>query len=254
MKKISGKLGDVSAITLTTPDLEQSLSFYQLLGFSEVGRNTFPFPWIQISDGSLLITLRKDHSPLASLTYYCKNQEQVINELEEMSIVFEIKPGPADFVKNYIFKSPDGLVIRIVSYVPGFTQPTGPTAVNFAQEDFFNPEKYPNPSCGIFGEFAHPVKDLQTSVEFWGKLGFDCLSRYAMPYPWAIMSDGLSIVGLHQTNDFDYPVITYFAADQAQKIARLKEQGVIDYTEKGRGSITLNTPEKQHINLFAMGM
>ena len=48
------KLGDVTAITITTPDLEKSVQFYKLLGFTELLRADFPFPWVQISDGALL--------------------------------------------------------------------------------------------------------------------------------------------------------------------------------------------------------
>jgi catechol 2,3-dioxygenase-like lactoylglutathione lyase family enzyme len=52
-------LGEVTAITITTPDLEKSLEFYKKLGFTEVMRMDFPFPWIQVSDGALLMMLRK---------------------------------------------------------------------------------------------------------------------------------------------------------------------------------------------------
>ena len=52
-------LGEVTAITVTTPDPEKSLAFYRQLGFKEVMRMDFPFPWIQVSDGALLMMLRK---------------------------------------------------------------------------------------------------------------------------------------------------------------------------------------------------
>lgn len=41
------KLGDVSAITIASTDLAASLAFYQQLGFSELYRADFPFPWIR---------------------------------------------------------------------------------------------------------------------------------------------------------------------------------------------------------------
>ena len=75
-----------------------------------------------------------------------------------------------------------------------------------------------------------------------------------MPYPWAIASDGLAVVGLHQTTEFDYPAITFFAADMKDKIEKLKENGLTDFKEKGPGNVVLRTPEHQHINLFKLGM
>lgn len=248
------KLGAVSAITISSPDLEKSLSFYQKLGFYKTASDNFPFPWIQISDGSLLIMLRHDTKSFISLTYYCKTLDTLVRELEASGIVFFIKPDPADMIRRFVFKSPDGLSIALVSFVDAFKQPTGYSAMNFPPNDFFEPSKYPNDACGIFGEFAHPVKDLDSSISFWQQLGFTGKEKYSNPYPWIIMTDGLAIVGLHQTETFDYPVITYFAADQAAKIKNLKAAGISDFVSKGGGSITLTTPESQHINLFNIGM
>jgi hypothetical protein len=122
------------------------------------------------------------------------------------------------------------------------------------QQDYFDPSKYVNKVCGLFGEFCHPVKDLETSLVFWQKIGFTVLSKFDMPNPWAIVSDGLSIVGLHQTTEFTYPAITFFAADSKEKIAKLKSEGLQNYTEKGESNIVLTTPEQQHIFLFKLGM
>jgi hypothetical protein len=74
------------------------------------------------------------------------------------------------------------------------------------------------------------------------------------PYNWAIISDGLNIVGLHQTKDFTTPTITFFAADMKDKIEKLKTEGLKDFVDKGAASITIHTPENQHINLFKLGM
>src|SRR6185369_3191440 len=101
--------------------------------------------------------------------------------------------------------------------------------LGMAQEDYFKPEKYPNKVCGLYGEFAHPVADIRQSIEFWKLLGFDVISEFTSPYSWAIMSDGLSVVGLHQTTHFTTPAITFFAADMRHKIRKLKEKGLTDY-------------------------
>ncbi len=250
----TSKLGDVSAITITTADLETSLSYYQHLGFTEVLRHDFPFPWIQISDGALLIMLRKDPVPYISLTYYVKDLNKIASELEQSGISFSQKSPETDIVKRYLFQSPDGLTIALVTYVDGFKQPPGPTMQQMQQSDFFNPDKYINKSCGLFGEFAHPVKDLEQSIAYWGKLGFTTLSKFEAPYPWAIISDGLAVIGLHQTGNFSYPVITYFAVDMKEKIEKLKNAGLTNFTESDGGNSVLTTPEQQKINLFKLGM
>lgn len=238
------KLGEITAITITSPDLGQSFIYWQQLGFKEVMRSDFPFPWIQVSDGALLIMLRQDDTPYIALTYYVKDIDKVVAEVESNDIAFIQKPKTSDFVKRYLFRSPDGLNISLVNVMDGFVQPPGPTMLTMPQMDYFNPEKYVNQVCGMFGELAMPVADLEQSLAFWKKLGFNELSKMTAPYPWAIASDGLSIVGLHQTKHFTEPTITFFAADMKGKIEKLKAGGLTGFTEKtGSTNIVLTTPE-----------
>ena len=249
------KLGDVTGITLSTPDLDKSIEFYKKLGFSVSWRIDMPFPLVQLTDGALLLLLRLDTAPYFALSFFVKELERVVSEVEASGIVFFQKPKESDFVKRYLMRSPDGLTISLVNLGEGFVQPAGPTMLTMPQEDYFNPEKYVNKVCGMFGELAHPVEDLEKSLSFWKNLGFAVLSKFTSPYPWAILSDGLAIVGLHQTKNTSYPAITFFAADMKAKIEKLKSLGLKDVTESGAlGNVVLTTPEKQHINLFTLGM
>ncbi len=247
-------LANVNGFTITSPDLDASFACYQLLGFTEIFRTDFPFPLIMMTDGSLQIMLRKDPTPYIALTYYVKNIGKTVNELEAKGVDLATKYKPTDMVKRCLIKSPDGINISLVEIVDGFTQPPGPTMLQMPQEDYFTPEKYVNKRCGMFGEFAHPVADIDASMIFWEKLGFKVLSKMASPYPWAIISDGISTVGLHQTTSFTEPAITYFASDMREMIEQLKAMGLTNFTEKGPANIVVETPEKQHINLFKLGM
>jgi len=248
------QLGEISALTIASPDLEISLQFYEKLGFREVMRMDFPFPWIQITDDALLIMLRKDNTPYLALTYYTKEIDKVVTGVESNGIEFISKPKDSDFVKRYLFQSPDGLNISLVHIPEGFTKPSGKTMLTMDQSDYFKPETYTNKIVGMFGELAHPVKNIDASIPFWGSIGFKILSKFASPYPWAILSDGLGIIGLHQTTQYNYPAITFFASDMKEKIETLKQQGIENYKEQGASNIVLTTPEDQHIFLFKMGM
>ncbi len=247
-------LGEITAFTITSPDLEKSLAYYQKLGFKELFRADWPFPWIQITDGVLLIMLRADPKPYIALTYYVKDINSVVADLDKKGFKFTQRAKDNDMLKRYVMQSPDGLTISLVNIMEGFSQPPGPGMLAMPQQDYFNPEKYVNKTCGLYGEFAHPVADLERSLEYWKLLGFNVISKFTSPYPWAIISDGLSIVGLHQSNHFNYPAITFFAADMKEKINKLKEAGLTGYEEKAGGNIVLTTPEQQHINLFKLGM
>ena len=76
------KLGEVAAITITSPDLKKSFLYWQRLGFKEIMRSDFPFPWIQVSDGALLVMLREDIEPYLALTYYVKDIDKVVADIE----------------------------------------------------------------------------------------------------------------------------------------------------------------------------
>lgn len=249
------KLGEVASVYVTTPDLDSSVAVYEKLGFHKTGSNTFPVPWAQVSDGSLLIMMRKDAVPYIGLTYYVTEAEKTAAQLEKDSIVFYQKPKEGDPIKRYYFKSPDGLNIMLASNLGGFQQPKGMTMVDMKPEDFMNSEKYPNKDCGVFGEFCHPVANLAASLTFWKKIGFTVKYETAAPYPHAILTDGLMIIGLHQTKHFDYPAITYFGLNAEKRIRQLKEKGLTNFTEvDGKNNQVLITWEKQHFFIFSMGM
>jgi catechol 2,3-dioxygenase-like lactoylglutathione lyase family enzyme len=247
------KLGDVTAITITSPDLEESLKYYQRLGFTELFRVDFPFPLIQITDGALLIMLRKDKNPYIALTYYTKEIDNVVEDLKNEGVSPKSIPTPDPNIKRFLISTPEGHNISLVTHL-GFDKPGGNTLLTMQPQDYSNPEKYTNKVCGMFGELAYPVNNLDNSILFWEKLGFKTLSKRTSPYPWAILSDGLAIVGLHETNSFTVPTITFFAADMKDKIEKLKQNGLNSLSENGGSNIVLTTPEQQKINLFKLGM
>ena len=249
------KLGEVACVYFTSPDLDSSIAVYEKLGFPKTASNTFPVPWVQASDGSLLIMIRKDDSPYIGLTYYTTEIEKIAEQVEKDGIVFTQKPKEGDPIKRYYFKSPDGFNIMLATNLGAFQQPKGTTMLNMKQADYASADKYPNKQCGVFGEFCHPVTDLTNSITFWKKIGFEVKYQTTQPYPHAILSDGLMIIGLHQTKNFNYPAVTYFGLNTDKRVDQLKEQGIKDFTEMmGKNNVILKTWEGQHFFLFSMGM
>ncbi|MES1220925.1 MAG: hypothetical protein ABUT20_35830 [Bacteroidota bacterium] len=249
------KLGEVACVYVTTSDLDSSSSVYEKIGFQKIASNTFPVPWAQVSDGSLLIMMRKDATPYIGLTYYVTDIENVAAQLEKEGIVFTQKPKNGDAIKRYYFKSPDGFNIMLASNLGAFQQPKGITMLDMKPADFAVADKYPNKQCGVFGEFCHPVTDLNSSIVFWKKIGFTVKSQMTAPYPYAILSDGLMLIGLHQTKDFNYPAVTYFGLNTEKRIQHLKEQGLKNFTEMmGKNNQVFNSWEGQHFFLFSLGM
>ena len=249
------KLGEVACVYITTSNLDSSVALYEKLGFPKIAANSYPVPWAQVSDGSLLIMMREDAAPYIGLTYYTNNVASLVSQLEKDGIVFTQKPKEGDLIHRYYFKTPDGLSIMLADNLGSFSQPKGPTMLTMKQTDIMSADKYPNKQCGVFGEFCHPVADLDKSIAYWEKLGFAVKSKMNTPYPWAIMSDGLMLIGLHQTKNFDYPAVTYFGLNTEKRIQQLKEQGLKNFTEMmGKNNVVVKTWEGQHLFLFSVGM
>lgn len=248
------KLGDVACVYNTSAYLDSSSAFYQHLGFKKVNENSFPSPWAQFSDGSLLIMVRKDNTKYTGLTYYSSNLAAIVSQLEKEGIDFTKKPGEGDPIKRYYFISPDGLSIMLADNLGGFSQPKGISLLNMNPADFKSADKYPNKQCGVFGEYCHPVKDLEKSLEFWKKLGFTVKSKMDQPYPHAILTDGLMIIGLHQTNRFDYPAITYFGIQTTDRVNKLIKEGLSFTNIQGPANVMTSGWEGQHFFLFSLGM
>lgn len=249
------KLGEVACVYITTANLDSSLALYEKLGFPKIASNDFPSPWAQASDGSLLIMMRKDTTPYIGLTYYVENIEKLVDQLEKDGIVFVKKPKEGDPIKRYYIKSPDDFNIMLVNNLGGFKQPTGITMLSMKPTDFSSEDKYPNKQCGVFGEFAQPVTDINLSLAFWKKLGFKASAEMKEPYPHVIISDGLMIIGLHQTKHFTFPAITYFGLNTEKRVQQLKDKGLQNFSEmSGKNNVVLKTWEGQHFFLFSFGM
>ncbi|MEP6674174.1 MAG: VOC family protein [Ferruginibacter sp.] len=249
------KLGNVAVVYITTGNLDSSVVFYEKLGFAKTGSNEYPSPWAQVSDGSLLIMMRKDDKPYIGLTYYVNDLDKTVAQLEKDSIVFDKKPNADDPIKRYYIKSPDGFNIVLVNNLGNFKQPTGINLITMKPADFNAADKYPNSQCGAFGEFAQPVTDINRSVAFWKKLGFKASAEMKEPYPHVILTDGLMIIGLHQAKHFTFPVVTYFGINTAQRIQQLKDKGLHNFSNMmGPNNVDLKTWEGQHFFIFSMGM
>ncbi len=244
-------LGTIACVTINTNNLDNSVRFYTSIGYSIVARADWPFPWVQVSDGVLLIMLRKGEKPFMALSWFTSQFSIVVQLLQHAGIApTYLSPG-TEVVKRCVIQSPDGIEVRIVGITDGFHKPAGKGMLHLPQEDYYNPAMYHNKKLGLWGEVAMPVANLAHSITFWAQLGFRIMSQFTAPYPWAVLTDGLMTVGLHETNEFDTAAITYFATDMNERIDALKSEGLHGFSENKAG-IALTTPEQQTFFLFSL--
>jgi catechol 2,3-dioxygenase-like lactoylglutathione lyase family enzyme len=255
-------LGTNSVIAIGTEDAAASAEFYTKLGFHEVHKmdGEGDNPSIYMSDDNLMIALYQDGTgPYMGFAYFAGNFNEKVTKLKESnSVLFrEWKEGETDMA---VYMPPDSSTgIAIIGLdMEGMKRPTGTTFMDLMNEGKLqDASAYPNKKCGVFAEYAIPVKNLDEAMEYWRGLGFkgDKMSMGGEPY--AILQDEFNTVGLHETTEFDYNAITFFAPDMEPYIKVLKEEGLeasIVQHEMGGNHYILTTPEGQKIFLFSMGM
>lgn len=250
------KLGEVSQIVVGVKDLDESVSHYRKLGFRVLASDKSPYPWAQVTDDTLLLLLNQDGKQYIGLLYFSGNFDEVIRHLREGGVTFlqEIKQG--DELNQVIFSSPDGFMLSVTNRdATGMFQPSGPHYLTMTKAQQLDTANYPNSKIGFFGEFCHRVENFAEAKKFWEMIGFERVHASGGPYSWGLMRDGWQVIGLHETNDFDYAAITYFAKDTREKIRSLRNEGIAEITQfTGTGgnadSVVITSPEGQKVFLF----
>jgi hypothetical protein len=79
---------------------------------------------------------------------------------------------------------------------------------------------------GIFGELSINTMSLNHSLAYWKKLDFIATHASKSPYPWAILSDGVMTIGLHQTDSFTSPALTYFSSNIGEQLKSLEQWNI----------------------------
>lgn len=213
-------LGKIVQITIGGVNLEDSLPFYEKLGFKIVAQNEEPFPWVQITDGLILITLNEDMMPYTGLTYFADDMADRIKALEEKGIVFEMKTVKDNEFFDAVLLDTEMNTIKLINY--DITK-------------IFQPEGQSNVVCGEFGELSILCEDVPKAMEFYKKLGFHVLQENLSDAPWVSLHDGIMGIGLYSAevinHYFSSPAITYFAPDMGKRIQKMRDLE-IDFHEE----------------------
>jgi catechol 2,3-dioxygenase-like lactoylglutathione lyase family enzyme len=96
-------------------------------------------------------------------------------------------------------------------------------------------------------EISLAVANLSESLSFYDKLGFEKVDGGENPYPWAVVSDGLLHLGLHQ-QAFSSPTLSYFALHMlSERRDHLPKLGIVlDNLQKFQRIVGMYNSELQH--------
>lgn len=240
------KLGYAFEIVVTVPDLRQSLQFYEKLGYKQLTDTTSPTQHdALLTDGMILLSLRVGSAWKAILTYFAENVAEKVDGFERLGVSFDEKYKTDGKITGATLTDPNGLQVDLIQAAPSqVPKPLGK----------------PISKAGQFGELSIETEDVRKSLDFWTKLGFEPTEHMpASPDLWASIADGLLMLGIlvkgHCQHIIKTPSITYFDADAAERIRKLKEEGMTFVQEipgeNGEtGHAVAQAPEGQILFLF----
>lgn len=204
-------IGRFLEISLHTPDIRESLAFYESLGFVQapVGE-AIRYPYAVVTDGRLFLGLHGQPLPSPAVTFVMPRLMHGVDQLEQFGIEFEdLKLG------NEVFNR------------ASFRDPSG-QSVNVLEARTFSPPQFdaqPATTCGYFTELGLPAREQGPMRVFWEALGFVAWEEEPEPFPrTAITSDHLNL-SLYRSRAFRHPVLTFEDRDMRERLARLKERG-----------------------------
>src|SRR5512138_541747 len=108
-------IGRFLEISVQAPDIRESLSFYETLGFEQllVGE-VWPYPYAVVTDGRLYIGLHAQRIREPTLTFVLQDLRARLDDLESLGIGFEELDIAPDVFNHASFVDPSGQRVTLV--------------------------------------------------------------------------------------------------------------------------------------------
>ena len=212
--------------------------FYEKLGFLPIEEGGEPVPYVVYTDGVIHLRVDECQFPSPRLDYYTSDAPKQIQRLLDLDLQISTEKACARKVNVTNFIDPNNQQLAIIQ------RDHAPVSESRQSRSLL----------GNFGEFSIHTSNLNESLQWYRKLGF-AGRTFDKPYPWAILTDGHMVIGLHQSNEFTRTTLTYFSKDSVERIEKLKTLGFTFTNEQknAAGKVAnamLTAPDGQTIFVF----
>jgi catechol 2,3-dioxygenase-like lactoylglutathione lyase family enzyme len=204
-------LGKFHEISVETPDIAESVAFYERLGFTQCGTtDTWPHPYGVMTDGKLFLGLHQFKFPSPTLTYVHPGVAHHAHVIEKHGVDIAWKRVGDDAFNEFGFLDPSGQAVRVQeapTHFPGESD----GAISL---------------CGDFAEYSVPAGDFEPMRVFWEPLGFVAMGESDTPYLRMSMTSDHIDLAVHRPRTLDQPMLVFTAADMGERIERLRSLGL----------------------------
>jgi catechol 2,3-dioxygenase-like lactoylglutathione lyase family enzyme len=204
-------LGRFLEISVSTPSILESLSFYEALGFQQLATgDIWPYPYAVITDGRLFVGLHQQSIASPTLTFARAELAQQRVRLHALGIVPDREHLGSDSFNELSFHDPNGQHIKLLE---ARTFSPVDIAATFSSR------------CGYFVEYAMPVREFAAAREFWEQLGFIAMEEESQPFNRLSLTSDYLNLGLHRSRALRKPVLVFEGPDMRERLSHLKERG-----------------------------
>jgi catechol 2,3-dioxygenase-like lactoylglutathione lyase family enzyme len=204
-------LGRFLEISVHAPAIQDSLAFYESLGFvqASVGE-TWPHPYAVVTDGRLFLGLHGALPASPSITFVAPQLLHVVDQLEAHGIEFDELHLEAEAFNRAAFRDPTGVTVNLLE-ARTFSPPQLDRAVDT--------------TCGYFSELGVPVRESEPLRAFWEPLGFVALEEELRPFARTPLTSDRLNLALYRSRAFRSPVLAFEDEHMQERLARLRERG-----------------------------
>lgn len=235
-------LGRFLEYSIPTSDIRASLEFYIKLGFSQaVVGEAWPHPYAVVTDGRIHVGLHQDFTPAPSITFVKPDLLKHLAALESAGVELEFCRLGNDVFNEVGWLDPSGHLVRLL------------------EARTFSPTKRADTDtslCGYFLEIAVPAPNIDTSKNFWEKLGFVGMDEPNAALPHVSCTSDSIDIGLYQTAHLGTPTLVFDAGNVPAALGKLAAAGIeprrpIPPPLRQRAAAVLTAPEGTAILLVA---
>jgi catechol 2,3-dioxygenase-like lactoylglutathione lyase family enzyme len=204
-------IGRFHEVSVHAPDVLESISFYERLGFTQVtAGEAWAYPYAVVTDGRLAVGLHGRELPQSPLlAFVLPDLRERIEALERRGIeVADRRLGDDVFNEASLYVA--GQLVRLLEARTHSPAPQGPGETS---------------RLGWFEEVALPVADVRHAVAAWERLGFVQAEEGEEPYSHiGLTSDSLN-VALLRGGTLRRPALVFTDAEMPARVAKLAESG-----------------------------
>jgi catechol 2,3-dioxygenase-like lactoylglutathione lyase family enzyme len=206
---------------IATPDIAESVQFYERLGFSQlITGDAWSHRYGVLSDGRIHLGLHERPMPSPALTFVLPQLASSRQRLRAANFEPELAALGDDSMHQLRLRDPAGHAVTLLE-----ARTYSPAARGSVAES----------GCGYFSHLSLPQADRDAAREFWERAGFVALEAEDEPFAHLPLTSDHLDLGFHQPRTFDAPLLVFECADVTKHIAQLRQLGIVLSAQLPRG-------------------